>query len=72
LQVDEVIRYPYNEVYTVEVLLARIGLLSATFQVEVRPDTAGPVKWQILYAGRPHEGIMLGEKGELESKIEGR
>lgn len=69
-QVDDLILDPFNQDYTVDVVLLHIGTLLASFQIKIVPAEAK--EWQILYFGSPHEGIMVGEQEEFDAKIKGR
>lgn len=60
---------PYTEDYEVEATLNRIGVMRASFHVRVVP--ASPKQWKILFAGLPHDGIMVGESDDLMSKVQG-
>ena len=60
---------PYPEEYKVEAMLTRVGMLTASFFIKVEPDK--PIRWQILFAGKSLDGIMVGESLELNDKIVG-
>lgn len=70
LQIEERISSSYNTDYTVEAILTHLDPLSAAFFIKAIP--AEPVGWQILYNGRLHDGILLGDREELTSKICGQ
>ena len=66
---DEVISEPTNLVFTVDAVLLHLEPLQASFQIKIEP--AEPKRWQILYFGSPHDGIMVGDIEEFDSKVRG-
>ena len=67
-QVKEVID-PFNDEFLVDATLSQTEEFQAAFFIEVAPSV--PRQWQLLYAGVPHDGIMLGEAEEFDSKVRG-
>lgn len=73
LQVNTKVECPKvgGNMYTVQLLVSNNSSpLDASFEIFT---TAGaPVRWQILFCGTAHEGISVGEKSELQSKLKGK
>lgn len=60
---------PFNDEFVVDAILAQTEEFQAAFFIKVVPSA--PRKWHVLYAGIPHEGIMVGETEEFDSKVRG-